>query len=82
MQHTIEYMKNYLSLLTKTIIIIIAVSIIIGVILSIIITKSIKKSIDAILDGLTSFFKFISGETDKPQIIPLVSKTSLELWQI
>ncbi len=74
MQHTIEYMKNYLSLLTKTIIIIIAVSIIIGVILSIIITKSIKKSIDAILDGLTSFFKFISGETDKPQIIPLVSK--------
>ncbi|RUT52296.1 chemotaxis protein [Campylobacter fetus] len=74
MELTIEDMKKYLFLLTETIIIIIAISIIIGVVLSIIITKSIKKSIDAILDGLTSFFKFISGETDKPQIIPLASK--------
>ncbi|EAK0826478.1 chemotaxis protein [Campylobacter fetus] len=74
MKHTIEDMKKYLFLLTETIIIIIAISIIIGVILSIIITKSIKKSIDTILDGLASFFKFISGETDKPQTIPLTSK--------
>ncbi|MPB71837.1 chemotaxis protein [Campylobacter fetus] len=74
MEHTIEDMKKYLFLLTETIIIIIAISIIIGVILSIIITKSIKKSIDTILDGLASFFKFISGETDKPQTIPLTSK--------
>ncbi|OCR94431.1 chemotaxis protein [Campylobacter fetus subsp. testudinum] len=74
MEHTIEDMKKYLFLLTETIIIIIAISIIIGVILSITITKSIKKSIDTILDGLASFFKFISGETDKPQTIPLTSK--------